>query len=44
LVIVVHRDKSPVGYDTGDTEGTIWVGTGDEVLNCGGIEELDIGE
>ncbi len=37
-------DESPVGDHASDSEGTVWVGSGDEILNCGGIEELDVGE
>jgi hypothetical protein len=41
---VVHGDKSPVGDDTGDAEGTVRVGAGDEVFDGGGVEELDVRE
>lgn len=41
---MVHGDESPVCDDAGDTEGSIWLGAGDEVFDCGGVEELDIGE
>ena len=44
LVVVVHSDESPVGDDTGDAEGSVWVGSGDEVFDCGGVEEFDVGE
>lgn len=43
LVIVVHRDKSPVGDDTGDADALLG-GTGDEVLDAGGVEQLDVGK
>lgn len=36
--------QSPVGDNTGDLDGAVLTGTGDEVLNGSGIEELDVGE
>jgi hypothetical protein len=44
LVIVVHGDESPVGDNTGDAEGAICVGTGDEVFDRRGVEEFDVRE
>lgn len=44
LVIVMHGDESPICDDASDTECTVCVGAGDEIFNCGGIEELDVGE
>jgi len=44
LVVVVHGDKRPVGDDTSDADGPVWIRASDEVFNRGGIEELDIGE
>lgn len=45
LVVVVHGDEGPVGDDTGDADGAVGaVGAGDQVLDGGGVEELDVGE
>lgn len=44
LVVVVHGDKSPVCNDTGDAEGAVGVGAGDEIFDCGCVEQLDVGE
>ncbi len=44
LVIVVHSDKSPVGDNTGNAKGAVWVGTGDEVFDRRGVEEFDVWE
>jgi len=41
---VVHGDEGPVGDDSGDAEGAVGVGTGNEVFDGGGVEELDVGE
>jgi hypothetical protein len=40
----MHGDQGPVSNDSGDAEGTVGVGAGDEVFDGGGVEELDIGE
>ena len=46
LVVVVHRDQGPVGNHTGDAHiirpGNLT--TGNEVLDGGGVEKLDVGE
>jgi hypothetical protein len=44
LIIVVHGYEGPVGDDAGDAEGPVGVLTRDEVFNCGGVEEFDVGE
>ena len=48
LVVVMHGDKGPVGHHTSNADssrvGRSWGGTGDEVLNGSGVEELDVGE
>ena len=45
LVVVVHGDEGPVGYDTSDADLPIRAsGAGDEVLDGCGVEELNIGE
>jgi hypothetical protein len=43
LIVVVHADKSPVGDDTGDTNALVRA-AGDEVLNAGRVEQLDVGK
>ena len=46
--VVVHGNEGPVGDDTSDADsvrvipGRSW--TGDQVLNCGSVEELDVRE
>lgn len=48
LVVVMHGDKGPVGHHTSNADsgrvGRSWGGTGDEVLDGSGVEELDVGE
>lgn len=48
LVVVVHGDEGPVCHDAGDADGGgVRDGGGgarDEVFDCGGVEELDVGE
>jgi hypothetical protein len=41
---VVHGDERPVGDDAGDAEGAVVVLARDEVFDCGGVEEFDVGE
>lgn len=44
LIVVVHRDQSPVGDYTSNGKTILVIVTGDQVLNASSIEELDIGE
>ena len=48
LVIVVHRDERPVRHHARDAHGVriggCWGGPRDEVFDCRGVEELDVGE
>lgn len=44
LVVVVHGDQGPVGDDTSNSDGSVGILAGDEVLNGGGVEELDVRE
>lgn len=44
LVVVVHGNKCPVGDNSSDAKSSVGVLAGDEVLNGGGIKELDVGE
>jgi len=41
---VVHADQGPVGDNTGNSDVSICVLASDEILNSGGVEELDVGE
>ena len=43
LVVVVHGDEGPVGHDTRDADALVR-GARDEVLDAGGVEELDVGQ
>ncbi len=40
----MHGHQGPIRDDTGDAQGAVRVGAGDEVFDSGGIEELDVGE
>jgi len=46
LVVVVHRHEGPVGHDTGDAYTglvlAVFIRARDEVLDGGGVEELDV--
>ena len=44
MVIMVHADQGPVSDHSGDTDSAISSRASDEILDCRGIEELDIGE
>lgn len=46
LIVVVHCDQSPVCDYTGDADilNAVCAGTGDQVLDAGGVEEFDVGE
>ena len=44
LIVVVHRDESPVCDNAGNAECAIGVGTSNEIFDSSGIEKLDIGE
>lgn len=48
LVIVVHSHEGPVGDNTGDLDGggvgSVTGIAGDEVLDAGSVEELDVRE
>lgn len=41
---MVHGYEGPVGDHTGNAEGAVVVGAGDEIFDCGGVEELDVGK
>lgn len=45
---MVHRHEGPVGHDTSNAHSirvlTGGSGTGDQILNSGSVEELDVGE
>lgn len=43
LVVVVHRHQRPVGDDTSDAH-TLLRRAGDEVLDAGGVEHLNVGQ
>lgn len=44
LIIMVHGYERPVCDDTSDTKRAIGVLAGDEVFDCGGVEEFDVRE
>jgi len=44
LIIVVHSDEGPVCNDTGNVDITVGHLAGDEILNSGGVEELNVWE
>lgn len=44
LIIVVHSHEGPVGNDPGNADITVGHLARDEILNGGGVEELDVGK
>ena len=44
LIVVVHSNEGPVRDDTGNADVTVGHLAGDEILNGGGVEELDVGK
>jgi len=44
LIIVVHSNEGPVCDDTGNADITVGHLAGDEILNGGGVEELNVGK
>ena len=46
LVVVMHRHESPISNYASNTDASITLvgGASDQILDCGGVEELDIWE
>jgi hypothetical protein len=44
LIVMVHGHKCPVCNNTSDAECAVCVLAGDEIFDCSGIEELDVGK